>query len=67
MCMSSAPPPHPLFCIECGTESAPAPSAHGWRGYRCDDPDLDEPPALAFYCPVCAVAEFGPARSRRQA
>jgi hypothetical protein len=67
VCMSSPAPPYALSCIECGTESVGAPSAHGWRGYRCDDPDLDEAPALAFYCPLCAVAEFGPARSSRRA
>jgi hypothetical protein len=65
--MPSPAPPFTLACIECGTVSAANPSAHGWRGYRCDDPDNDEPPALAFYCPVCAVAEFGPARSSRTA
>jgi hypothetical protein len=31
----------------------------GWRAYRVDDPELDEPPALAFYCPSCAEREFG--------
>jgi hypothetical protein len=47
-----------LVCIECGAHSA-SPSERGWRGYRCDNSDNDEPPALAFYCPACAVAEFG--------
>lgn len=35
------------------------PSTRGWRGYRTDDEELGEEAALAFYCPVCAVAEFG--------
>jgi hypothetical protein len=26
---------------------------------------LGEPPALAFYCPTCALQEFGPPRRRR--
>ena len=30
----------------------------GWRAYRTDDPELDEPPALAFYCPACSEREF---------
>jgi hypothetical protein len=33
--------------------------ATAWRGYRIDDPNENEPPALAFYCPTCAYREFG--------
>jgi hypothetical protein len=44
-------------CAECGSQSGPG--WVGWRAYRVDDPELDEPPALGFYCPVCAEAEFG--------
>ncbi len=47
---------HTLACIECGAVSA---IGHRWRAYRCDDPDTGEPPELAFYCPICAAAEFG--------
>ncbi|MGZ4371456.1 MAG: hypothetical protein ACXVRQ_04580 [Gaiellaceae bacterium] len=35
-----------------------SPSTRGWRGYRTDDPELEDAPELAFYCPACAVAEF---------
>lgn len=35
------------------------PSTRGWRGYLIDHDELSEPPALAFYCPACASAEFG--------
>jgi hypothetical protein len=28
--------------------------ATGWKAYRVDDPELDESPQLAFYCPDCA-------------
>jgi hypothetical protein len=35
-----------------------AADGRGWRAYRSDDPELDEPPALAFYCPDCAAREF---------
>jgi hypothetical protein len=47
-------------CVECGSQS----DARwvGWRAYRVDDPELDEPPTLGLYCPVCAEAEFGPSR-----
>jgi hypothetical protein len=46
-----------VWCIECGCLSGLAWA--GWRAYRVDDPEYDEPPALAFYCPGCAAAEFG--------
>jgi hypothetical protein len=46
-----------IVCVECGAMSA-TPSMRGWRGYRTDDTKLEETPELAFYCPVCAVAEF---------
>jgi hypothetical protein len=45
-------------CTECRTSSDP--SWRGWRAYRSDDPELDEPPALAFYCRSCAQREFFP-------
>ena len=32
--------------------------AGGWKAYRIDDAELDEPPQLAFYCPSCARREF---------
>ena len=47
-----------IVCVECSAMSA-TPSVRGWRGYRTDDPELEEAPELVFYCPVCAVAEFG--------
>jgi hypothetical protein len=49
--------PRMVSCIECGCLSGLAWA--GWRAYRVDDPEYDEPPALAFYCPGCAAAEFG--------
>lgn len=48
---------HVLACIECPRVSGAL--ATGWRAYRVDDPEFEEPPALAFYCPVCARREFG--------
>jgi hypothetical protein len=45
-------------CVECGRRSDSG--WVGWRAYRVDDPELDEPPALGFFCPPCAEAEFGP-------
>jgi hypothetical protein len=47
-----------VACLECGCRSDAGWT--GWRAYRVDDPELDEPPALGFYCPACARAEFGP-------
>jgi hypothetical protein len=53
-----------ITCTECGAMSVSS-SGRGWRGYRTDHEDIAEEPALAFYCPICAVAEFGqPARGR---
>ena len=46
-----------VACRECGCLSGLRWA--GWRAYRVDDPELDEPPALAFYCPTCAEREFG--------
>jgi hypothetical protein len=44
-------------CAECDCSSGLG--WRGWRAYRVDDPELAEPPALAFYCPSCAEREFG--------
>lgn len=47
-----------LTCVECLSVSGLR--AAGWRGYRTDDPtDPSDAPAVAFYCPACAVREFG--------
>ncbi len=46
-----------VACVECGCLSGLRWA--GWCAYRVDDPELDEPPALAFYCPACAEREFG--------
>jgi hypothetical protein len=46
---------HVFACVECPRVS----STSGWRAYRIDDPELDEPPQLGFYCPSCARREFG--------
>jgi hypothetical protein len=48
---------HVLACVECPRVSSVG--ARGWKAYRTDDPTEQEPPALAFYCPVCAYIEFG--------
>ena len=45
-----------LRCAECGSLSGLY--ARGWRACRIDDPDLEEPPALAFFCPACSSREF---------
>ena len=44
-------------CVECSTPSGGRWT--GWRAYRVDDPEVNEPPQLAFYCPTCALREFG--------
>jgi hypothetical protein len=51
-----------IDCIECGCSSGLY--WQGWRAYRTDDPEsVGELPALAFYCPTCAIREFGCHRS----
>jgi hypothetical protein len=39
------------ICTGCGTLSGLGWA--GWRAYRIDDPERDDAPALAFYCPMC--------------
>jgi hypothetical protein len=48
---------HILACVECLRVSSL--SARGWKAFRSDDPETNEPPRLAFYCPDCAGREFG--------
>jgi hypothetical protein len=48
---------HVLACVECPRVSSV--TARGWKGYRSDDPDTEEPPRLSFYCPECAHEHFG--------
>jgi hypothetical protein len=48
---------HVIVCAECPRVSSF--TARGWKAYRTDDIELDEPPTLAFYCPECARREFG--------
>jgi hypothetical protein len=47
-----------LQCEECG-EQAPL-FAAGWCAYGSNEPFTDELPALAFYCPDCAVSVSDP-------
>lgn len=45
-----------LVCAECGRVAED--EASGWRAYREDVPGEDDPPAVAVFCPVCALREF---------
>jgi len=47
-----------LVCVECGRVSGDA--ATGWRAYREDLPDENDPPSVAIFCPICAAREFDP-------
>ena len=53
-----------VVCVECGIASGPI--WRRWQAHRVDEPLSLELPALAFYCPVCAFAEFGPQRRSEQ-
>jgi hypothetical protein len=46
----------PLECAQCGDLSPPR--AFGWQGHRTDEPDTEDPPGVAFYCPFCVAREF---------
>jgi hypothetical protein len=46
-----------VHCAECKCSSGLY--WQGWRAYRVDDPETDEPPAVAFFCQACAEREFG--------
>jgi hypothetical protein len=48
---------HVLACAECPRVSSV--TARGWKAYRTDDPEINEPARLSFYCPECARREFG--------
>lgn len=48
---------HVLACAECPRVSTV--TARGWKAYRTDESLEDALPAVAFYCPECAKAEFG--------
>jgi hypothetical protein len=52
-----------LECVECAVDSGWF--ARGWLAIRCEDPNKDEPPELAFYCAICARAELGVELPRR--
>jgi hypothetical protein len=47
---------HVTTCKECGCHSGLRWA--GWRAYRVDEPEYGDAPAIAFYCPSCAAAEF---------
>ena len=47
---------HVLACAECARVRTV--TARGWTAHRIEDPELDEPPALAFLCPVCTRREL---------
>ena len=42
--------------VECGKTADP--QAEGWRAYRGDEPE-DEEPLVVVFCPECATGEFG--------
>jgi hypothetical protein len=52
---------HQLRCVRC--ECTSGLYATGWRGYRMDDSERDEVPAVGFFCPTCSDAEFGASES----
>jgi hypothetical protein len=46
-----------LRCEECRCFSE---TGKGWLAFIAEDPDGDEPPEVATYCPPCADRELRP-------
>jgi hypothetical protein len=53
-----------VVCVECGIGSGVL--WRHWQAHRTDELFGGEEPRVAFYCPVCAFAEFGPRRRSDQ-
>jgi hypothetical protein len=51
-----------VICEECGREASG--QARGWRCYLAEYLASDGNGDLVFYCPECALREFGPLRFR---
>jgi hypothetical protein len=54
-----------LICVEC--RRAAEHKAGRWRAYLIESDDANEEDEVLFYCPRCAVREFGerPSGSQR--
>ena len=48
----------------CGKEAS---DGKGWRAFIADDFEGDGPSYVVFFCPECALREFGPAVRRDSA
>jgi hypothetical protein len=60
---SGRQPAQPLAtCVECGRISGPY--WIRWRACHIDEPDTDDEPEIALYCPACAERALGPPRRR---
>jgi hypothetical protein len=57
-------PEQTLECEECRCQSDE--ESHGWFALLGYDPREEDEPIVGFYCPACALREFG-LTSRRQA
>ena len=51
-----------IRCRECGR--LPFEKAQRWRAYRVTSAWPYDDPEVVFYCPACAIEEFGPNRVR---
>jgi hypothetical protein len=57
VCSDRARSDHPLRCVECGKLSTGR--AGGWQARIAYAEEDGKPSEVAFYCPFCAVIEFG--------
>jgi len=51
-----------MRCVVCGRK--PFERARRWRAYRISLDWPHDDPEVVFYCPACAIEEFGPNRIR---
>lgn len=52
-----------MTCVECGRVATE--TARGWRAYLVESEEDATRDESVFYCPDCAIREFGPVNLRR--
>ena len=56
-------PPAELVCVECRRRADA--QARGWQAHLVESDDNEDEDEVVFFCPACAVREFGELRQRR--
>ena len=58
VCNSALSSRYGAAVLRCGSAGACPVPRRFWLGYIADDPDDDEGPVVAVYCPPCAAKHF---------